>query len=140
VTLGAVLSPLFRDPPVDDFPLSNYPMFSGVPKSTVVSIDHVVGWSRDGDHRPIEPGLVDTDEVMQALQTIHVAVERGPAAAADLCRRAASRVRADGDYGDIEVLEVRKDTYDVLRYFADGPRPIATRVVARCDVATGERR
>jgi hypothetical protein len=137
-TLAAVLSPLLRDPPRDGFPLSHYPMFSAAPDHSIVAIPHVVGWSRTGAHRPIEPGLVDTEEVMQALQTITVAAARGPAAAADLCAHVAGRVQADEDYADIDVVEVRTDRYDVLRYFVDGREPLSTVVHARCAVTGRE--
>lgn len=130
--LGAVLSPLFREKPRDGFPLSNYPMFSAHKEDTSARISHVVGVSREGRHRPIGPDLVGTDEVMQAHQTIKVAVKRGDSAR--LCERTAARVAGDADFADIDALEVRTDVYDVFRYFESDPSPLHTRVHARCDV------
>ena len=137
VVLGAVISPIVPAEQEDGFPLSNYPMFSRAPDDSRVALAHVVGWSSRGEHRPIEPGLVETEEVMQAMQTIKVAAQKGAAAAADLCTQTAARVAEDDDYADIDTLEVRTDRYDVLTYFSEGRAPLATQVHARCAVVRG---
>lgn len=130
--LAAVLWPIVRDPPRDGFPLSNYPMFSADRRSADAEIGHVVGYSREGRHRPLPPVLLGSEEIMQAHQTVRVAIQRGYAD--DLCRRAAERVRADPDHADLERLEVRTDHYDALAYFAGDTKPRRTRVHARCSV------
>ena len=130
--LAAVLSPLFRDPPRDGFPLSNYPMFSAHKKDPGARISHVVAVSREGRHRPVGPDLVGTDEVMQSHQTIKVAVRRGESAA--LCERVAARVSAEPDFADVASLEVRTDVYDVFAYFEGERTASGTRVHARCPV------
>jgi hypothetical protein len=130
--LGAVLWPLARDPPRDGFPLSNYPMFSAHKKGTSARISHVVAVSREGRHRPVTPDLVGTDEVMQAHQTIKIAVKRGESKA--LCERVAERVGDDPASGDIASLEVRTDVYDVFAYFEGERTPLQTQVHARCPV------
>ena len=130
--LLAVLWPILRDPPRDGFPLSNYPMFSADRRTADAEIGHVVGFSREGRHRPVPPALLGSEEIMQALQTVRVAIRRGYAG--DLCRRAAERVRADPAYADLERLEVRTDRYDALAYFAGDTKPRSTKVHARCPV------
>jgi hypothetical protein len=130
--LLAVLWPILRDPPRDGFPLSNYPMFSADRRSADAEIGHVVGFSREGRHRPVPPALLGTDEIMQAHQTVRVAIRRSYAG--DLCRRAAERVRADPAHADLERLEVRTDRYDALAYFAGDTKPRATQLHARCPV------
>jgi hypothetical protein len=133
--LLAVLWPILRNPPQDGFPLSNYPMFSADRRSADAEIGHVVGFSREGRHRPVSPELLGTEEIMQAHQTVRVAIRRGYAD--DLCRRAAERVRADPAYADLERLEVRTDRYDALAYFAGDTKPRTTQLHARCPVHPG---
>lgn len=130
--LLAVLWPILRDPPRDGFPLSNYPMFSADRRSADAEIGHVVGFSREGRHRPVKPAMVGSEEIMQAYQTVRMAIRRGDAA--DLCRRAAERARADPDHADLERLEVRTDHYDSLAYFAGDTKPRRTQIHARCPV------
>lgn len=133
VTLGAVLSPVLRD--TDGFPLSNYPMFS-TRREADAQIHHVIAWSRDGAHRPVSPEMLGTDEIMQAHQTIKIAVRRGRADA--LCREVAARVAEDTHaWADVDVLVVRSDRYDAVAYFQDGPKPLSTRVRAQCEVLRG---
>lgn len=136
--LLAVLWPMLREPRVDGFPLSTYPMFSHGRDKAQAQIFHVVGFSTEGRHRPVPPELVGTEEIMQAYQTVRVAIRRGHAA--ELCQRAAQLVAADPDHADIDRLEVRSDTYDSIAYFAGDKKPRGTRVHARCSVAsaTGE--
>jgi hypothetical protein len=130
--LLAVLWPILRDPPQDGFPLSNYPMFSADRRSADAEIGHVVGFSREGRHRPVPPELLGTEEIMQASQTVRVAIRGG--FAGELCRSTAARVQADPAYADIERLEVRMDWYDALAYFAGDTKPRRTHVHARCPV------
>lgn len=130
--LLAVLWPILRDPPRDGFPLSNYPMFSADRRTADAEIGHVVGFSREGRHRPVKPSMVGSEEIMQAYQTVRMAIRRGDAA--DLCRRAAERVRNDPDHADLERLEVRTDHYDALAYFAGDTKPRRTQIHARCPV------
>jgi hypothetical protein len=130
--LLAVLWPIMRDPPRDGFPLSNYPMFSHGRRSAESEIVHVVGWSREGRHRPVPPELLGTEEVMQAHQTVRVAIGRGHAR--ELCQRTADRVRADPGHADLERLEVRTDVYDAIAYFTGDTKPRATRIHARCPI------
>lgn len=127
-----LLVPILRDPPRDGFPLSNYPMFSAAKERKNARIVHVVGYSTEGRHRPVPPGVLGTEEVMQAYQIVQVAIRRGQTA--DLCRRTAERVAADADHADIERLEVRTDFYDAIDYFDGQTRPGGTRVHATCAV------
>lgn len=130
--LLAVLWPILRDPPQDGFPLSNYPMFSQDRRSATAEVPHVVGLSSTGRHRPVPPSLLGTEEVMQAHQTVRVAIRRGHAR--ELCQRTAERVRADPEHADLERLEVRTDVYDAIAYFAGDTKPRGTRIHARCSV------
>lgn len=130
--LLAVLWPILRDPPKDGFPLSNYPMFSADRRNADAAVGHVVGFSREGRHRPVSPEMLGTEEIMQAHQVVSVAIRRSYAN--DLCERVAQRVRAEPEYADLERLEVRTDHYDALAYFAGETKPRASQVHARCSV------
>lgn len=131
----ALLWPILRAEPRDGFPLSNYPMFSHAKDHENTRIVHVVAYSREGRHRPIGPDLLGSEEIMQAYQTVQVAIRRGHAR--DLCERTASRVAADSDHADIERLEVRTDHYNAVAYFAGETKPRSTRIHARCSVPPG---
>ncbi|MCA9650101.1 MAG: hypothetical protein H6712_18370 [Myxococcales bacterium] len=130
--LLAIVWPMLREPREDDFPLSTYPMFSYGRERARAEIVHVVGFSREGRHRPVPPELLGTEEVMQAHQTVRVAIRRGHAD--ELCQRAAQRVRAEPGFEDLEQLEVRTDFYESIAYFDGDTKPRATRVHARCPV------
>lgn len=132
VALGmtvAILSPLVPDE--DGFPLSNYPMFS-TPKTTRAKIYHVVGFTPQGRGMPLSPSMVDTDEIMQAYQTVKLAIRGGRAQS--LCEDTAKRVQRSGDFTDVTRLEVRIDVFDAVRYWEGDRSTEHTRIVARCEV------
>ena len=109
---GAILWPIVPDE--DGFQLSNYPMFSR-PKGTEAKVYHVVGFTPDGNGRPLSPEMVGTDEIMQAYQTVKLAIGGGRAKA--LCDEAAARVKGSRVFADVERLEVRIDVFDAVRYW-----------------------
>lgn len=120
----------------DGFPLSNYPMFSQ-PKGTSARVYHVLGISSRGEHRPLPPEAVGTDEIMQAYQTVKLASRRGPVAAAEFCTRTAEAVRGDEEFADLEALQVRIDTFDAVAYWGGDRKPRKAVVVATCEVPRG---
>jgi hypothetical protein len=130
--LAAVLWPMVRK--TDGFPLSNYPMFSRARKAEA-QVFHVVAFSSHGEHRPVSPSLLGTEEVMQASQAARIAFRRGAVASMELCREVASRVVADQRWKDIESLEVREDVFDTIAYWEGDRKPRRTRVRARCEVS-----
>jgi hypothetical protein len=129
VTIGAMLWPLHRGS--DGFPLSNYPMFSRE-KDPVAVIHHVIAVSSAGNHRPLTPEHLGTDEIMQASQTAKLAVQGR--AAEDLCRRAAANVAADASYDDAVQLQVRVDWFDAIAYWTGDRAPRRTVIAATCSV------
>lgn len=132
--VGAVLSPYVPSEQPDSFPLSTYPMFS-FQKDRKATIEHVVGKTSDGRELFIPPGLVANDEVLQARATLHRTVRRGRAATRKLCQEVAERLKGEsGELAQIEVLEVRRATYDSIDYFTHDAPPIRSRVFARCPV------
>lgn len=131
----AIVWPILRDPPKDGFPLSNYPMFSSSRDRTRSEIPHVVGYSKEGRHRPLTPEQLGSAEIMQAYVTVRLAIRKGHAR--DLCQRSAELVASQPEHADLERLEVRTDVYDSLAYFSGDKKPRKTRVHARCAVPHG---
>lgn len=130
--IAATLSPAFGDPPRDSFPLSTYPMFSSVRETS--SIDVVVGFDEEGRAHRIPPSAVANAEVMQAAQTIALAVRQRRGRA--LCAEVAARVAENPELALVRRLEVQSRRFDPRTYFvdADGKEPIRLRVRAWCEV------
>ncbi len=127
---AAVLSPLFRSPPRDSYPLSNYPMFSDRLES-VNDVRTAVGLGPDGERELLSPRLIGgSDEVMMAVQTVGDAVRAGTTA--ELCHTIASRVARAGY--PLAVVEVVTERHDSVDYFRGRDLPLATEVHARCEV------
>ena len=128
----AVLLPVLGDSRSDSFPLSTYPMFSGLKDSTA-SIDHVVGVAGDGSRTVLPPESVANDEVLQARAIIRQAVRQGPDATEKLCRQAALWVY-ESRWEKIETVEVTTDRFDSLAYFDGDKSPTSSVLHARCVV------
>lgn len=132
LVVAATLSPALREPPVDSFPLSTYPMFSSVPKTAW--LDVIVGFDAAGSEHRIPPQLVANIEVMQAAETIRRAVRQRRAP--QLCAEVAARVAVDPDFAHVVRLEVQRRKLDPLTYFTSPPneRLLDLRRRARCEV------
>jgi hypothetical protein len=132
LVIAATLSPALREPPRDSFPLSTYPMFSSVPKRAW--LDVIVGFDAAGNLQRIPPPLVGNPEVMQAAETIRLAVrhKRAP----QLCAEVAARVAADPNFDHVVRLEVQRRKFDPLTYFTTSPseRLLDLRRRASCEV------
>lgn len=131
--IGAVCFPMLRSTSTDSYPLSNYPMFSRA-RPRAVDIDHLVAITKGGERRVVPPGLVASDEVLQAKVVIATAVGRGRASARALCLAVAARLRAHAEWADTVRIEVRSDRYDAHRYFDGDRAPVHSRVHAHCTV------
>lgn len=129
--MAAVAAPMVYGK--DDFPLSNYPMFSRK-RDPVAKVYHVVGFSSVGNHRPLPPKAVGTDEIMQAWQTVKLAVRRRPHGARDLCKEVAQYASTHEEYDDLLRIEVRVDWFDTQAYWQGNRKPVRTKVAARCPV------
>ena len=130
--VGASLYPLWTDQ--DSFPLSTYPMFSHGRHETELTVDHLVGHSADGSIESLPPQALGTDEVLQAKVSIRRAVRAGGAAQKKLCERTAQNVGSDPTYSHLIAVEVRRATYDSIRYYTEDAPPMSTRTFAKCDV------
>lgn len=129
--LVAVLWPVARQPQVDGFPLSNYPMFTQL-RPRVTTIDLAVGVDDDGGDVRLDPGLVGgTIEVIQAVATVGRSIRTGTTTA--LCDEVAARVAGSGRVEVVEVV-IATDHYDVVDALAEGAPPLRRSVHARCEV------
>ena len=130
VMAAAVVSPLFRSPPRDSFPLSNYPMFSGRLEA-VNDVSTIVGRTADGSRKLLSPLVISgSDEVMQALTDVSLAVNTGDTATASLCAAAADRVSDD----EVVALEVITERYDAVGFFSGAEESLASSVHSTCGV------
>lgn len=107
-------------------------MFSNVPESAW--LDVIVGFDAGGGEHRIPPQLVANYEVMQAAQTIRLAVRKRKAG--QLCHEVAARVAADPDFAHVVRLEVQRRKFDPLGYFTSPPseRLLGQRRKAGCEV------
>jgi len=128
----ACIWPVFRAPPRDSFPLSDYPMFSSVRGRAWIHV--VVAVDENGNQRSVPPRLVANAEVMQAAQTIAKAVRRGDPARQRLCREVADRLARELRWREYERVELLSRKFAPMQYFVDGPDPIEERRQAVCRI------
>lgn len=130
-----VAGPAFREPPRDDFPLSNYPMFSER-KDPRVNIQQVVARDEAGQETILPPRFVANEEVMQAAATLRRAMHAGPDALAALCAQIADRVAGSSETalrsaGEVLIFSRR---VHAVRYFEGDTRPEHEELLGRCEV------
>ena len=132
---AAVLWPAFRDPPVDSFPLSTYPMFSYGRPDPHLTIDHALAVHADGTREALPPMMsTGIREVLQSKTMITAALVSGRGQ--PFCEAIAERVRASGDpdYADVTSIELATSTFHTLDYFDHGPEPVKRTVHVRCEM------
>jgi hypothetical protein len=113
--IGATLEPLVRAPYDDGFPLSTYPMFASK-RPTTWTMTYALGQGRAGERIVLEPRLVGTGEVLQAMRVIDRAARAGRGELATLCSAIAARVAGDTDYGNVAAVRIVTGTHDALDY------------------------
>jgi hypothetical protein len=131
VALLAVLWPVARQPQVDSFPLSNYPMFTQLrPRVTTIAL--AVGVDADGRDVVLDPGLVGgTLEVIQAVATVGRSIRDGTSD--ELCEEIAARVAGSGPH-EVTHVAITTDHYDVVASLVHRSPPVRRAVHARCEV------
>jgi hypothetical protein len=128
--LAMVVSPAFRDPPRDSFPLSDFPMFSQGRPSPRFTVTHALAVDAAGGRRPLSPWVATGNrEVLQAMVWLSAAT-RDPA---ESCRVIAGRVAAHGP-GEARFVELATSDFDAVAYFVSSREPVSRRVHARCAV------
>lgn len=124
--------PAWREPAVDSYPLSTYPMFShrrGQPW-----LHRMVALDRNRNQTPLPPRLVANAETLQAAASIRRAVVDGKDAMRTLCHEVAARVATDPDFTEASSLQIQAVRYDPVDYFVRGKFPIASETLMRCPV------
>ncbi len=129
-----VLSPALQHAPHDSFPLSTYPMFSSPRRETSYRVTQALAITASGA-KPLPPKLIANREVILAAVTLRQAVARGPQAAEAMCRSIADRVSRHQDMQDVTEVRLVESTFDVIDYFHEHRRPLASRVHSACRVA-----
>lgn len=115
VMIAATLEPLLRDPYDDGFPLSTYPMFA-TKRQTKQTYSYALGVTRDGQRRILNPRMIGSGEILQALQVINLAVSRGETK--QLCEAVAARVAADDEFTDVVAIRIVTGTHDAVDYLS----------------------
>ncbi|RLB54819.1 MAG: hypothetical protein DRJ42_08020 [Deltaproteobacteria bacterium] len=137
VLTGLVLWPAFRDPPVDSFPLSNYPMFSAGRPDPMLTLPHALGVHEDGERTPLSPMIAsDNWEVLQSMMIINTAINGGAHTQEPFCAAIAGRVAEsnDDDLADVVAVELATSTFDTVAYFDGDTAPRNRQVHRSCEV------
>jgi len=125
--------PVFKEPPRDSFPHSDYPMFSHR-RPTVMQVEHALGMYDDLSAIPLSPMISSANrEVLQAAVTIQRAIHGGAERRAALCAQIAERVAGDDDLSAITHVALATSRFDIVTYF-DDPTPLRREFHHRCRV------
>jgi hypothetical protein len=119
LVLLVVALPLIRDPRLDDFPLSTYPMFAE-PRPTALIMDYALGETASGGRRTLSPQLAGTGEVLQAYALFERAVHGPREGLQKLCTQIAARVAEDPDYRDVVTIRIVTGQHDAVDYLVRG--------------------
>lgn len=140
---AVVISPIrqgFAEKPVDDFPLSWFPMFAR-PRPEVESPVYAVAIEASGARHKLTQSWWTSGGFNQgATQMIRAAAD-GQAALDEMCARIAKKVRrrALTEHAQVEEVHIYKGSYSREAYFRDGDRaPIRERRLARCSLPAPE--
>lgn len=117
--IGATLWPVVRSPYDDGFPLSTYPMFASK-RPTRQTYSYALGQTASGKRRTLEPAVVGTNEILQALRVLERAVAGPRAELETLCNTIAARVATDDDFTDVVMIRIVTGTHDAVEYLARG--------------------
>jgi hypothetical protein len=89
-------------------------------RPTVQTFHYTLGVTASGERRALEPAVIGTGEVLQALRVIERATAGGRPALLELCNAIASRVRGNEDFADVVAIRVVTGTHDAVQYLAHG--------------------
>ncbi|MGB5812559.1 MAG: hypothetical protein WBG86_18635 [Polyangiales bacterium] len=135
VLTGLALSPAFRHPDEDSFPLSTFPMFSRAKPDPGLVVTQALAVSSDGTRTPLPPELATgNEEVIQALRMIRDEVYGGRKRASAFCRDIVRRIDESNDpeWADVVAVEIARSHFDTVAYFEEGPTPVTRKTLKRC--------
>ncbi len=134
---GLMVSPAFRNPNDDSFPLSTFPMFSRPKPDPGLVLTQALAVFPDGTRTPLPPELsTGNAEVIQALRMIRDEAYAGPKRASAFCRDIARRIEMsdDPDWAGVVAVEIARSQFDTVAYFEEGPEPVVRKTLQRCRV------
>jgi len=137
VILALVLSPAFRDPNQDSFPLSTYPMFSHPKPNPDLVLTQVLAVFPNGDRKPLPPKLATgNEEVIQAMRMILSETYGGDKRATRFCHDVAYRIEraSTSPWKDAVAVELARSHFDSVAYFEKAPTPVNRRMLQRCAI------
>ena len=126
--------PALRRPPLDDFPLSSYPMFATA-RGDVVKIRTVLGVTAEGATEVLTPSLIAGDGSPTLASDVGHAAARSVAKRRALCETVAARVAHDPEYRSRYVeLRFVSEVYDAPAYFRGQTETRSSKVLSSCTV------
>ena len=87
-------------------------------RGRTVTLAYAIGMTEAGERRTLEPELVGTHEVLQAVMVIDGAIASHEVE--PLCHRIAIAVAADPDHADVDVVRIVSGTHDAVALVVDG--------------------
>lgn len=136
---GAVLSPIYQGflpDPVDDFPLSWYPMFAR-PRPELEHPVYVVAVDPDGTRHKVGQAWWTSGGFNQGATQLIQAANAGDSRTIPLCARIATRIgrRRPAEYEAATEIRILEGAYSRERWFRDGDHtPEREKVVQRCPI------
>ena len=136
VATALLVTPAFRNPSEDSFPLSTFPMFSRPKPDPGLVVTQVLAVFPDGVRKPLPPEIATgNQEVIQTLRMIRDEVYGGRERAAAFCEDVAGRVRdATAPWSTATTIEIARSHFDSVAYFETGPEPVTRKTLKRCAV------
>ena len=129
--VGVIAAPMLHPGQPDGFPLSTYPMFAAG-RGRDVTVATAVGVDNAGVAYRLDPVAIGgTGEVMQAAETVGIAVRAGEPELGRLCAEIASRLPGDAEY---VAVEIRTESHDAVAWFDGDHQPAASITHVRCEV------
>jgi hypothetical protein len=142
VVCGVVLSPIrqgFSSAPVDDFPLSWFPMFARA-RPAIETPVYVVAQDAAGTRQKVPQSYWTSGGFNQGATQLLTAARGGKDAVDPLCKRIAKKIGATRDPLYAEATEVRilRGRYSKETYFGEGDHtPERETVLVACPVPGG---
>lgn len=138
IVCAVVFSPVrqnWSDPPVDDFPLSWFPMFSA-PRPALEAPEYVIGVDAAGKRYKVGQTWWTSGGFNQGSSQLRAIRKRGSKALGPFCERVAKKIaERKSSLDPVVEVQVMHGRYSRERWFRDGdPTPESERMVWRCPV------
>ena len=111
--LAIVAWPVLGSPRDDSFPLSTYPMFATF-RPTKLTVGYPLGVTKNGERRYLNPAMLGSGEILQALNIFARARNRGELSA--LCKTVAERVTERSRFDDVVEIRMMQGTHEAVEF------------------------